>query len=398
MTQARRIGVLLTHPVQYYSPWLKVLAGECDLTVYYACEQTAEGQGQAGFGAPVDWDIDLLSGYRWQWLKNVSRRPGVGTFGGCDTPEIAGIIRREKFDAFVMFGWNRKSFLQAAWGARTSGTPLLVRLDSHLMTPRSLLTRIVKKPLYSLILPWLGHYLSPGRRTDEYLRNYAVPASRIHRLAHMIDTGRFGAGAKAARASGQVKSLRAQNGAGRGDFVLLSVGKLIPLKRTELIFEAMALLRERDPALTARVKLWIAGDGPQRAALEALAAEKELPVSFLGFVNQSALPAVYAAADCLVVTSQWETWGLVVNEAFACGLPAIVSDRAGCAPELIEDGVTGWTLRTLDAESLAGLILRAAQYAPGLARTRIAMLSDAASFGPGARRLLHIIDAIKKEA
>ena len=332
MTQRLRIGALLTHPVQYFSPWLRVLAAECDLTVYYACEQTPEGQGKAGFGAPVDWDIDLLSGYRWQWLKNVSKHPGVGTFGGCDTPEIAGIIRREKFDVFLMFGWNRKSFIQAAWAAKTSGTPLLVRLDSHLMTPRSLLTRMVKKPFYSLILPWLGHYLSPGLRTDDYLRNYAVPALRIHRLPHMIDTMRFGAAAAAARTNGEAEALRARHGASDGDFVLLSVGKLIPLKRTELILEAMAVLRDRDPDLAGRVKLWVVGDGPRRAALQAMAADKNLPVTFLGFVNQSALPAVYAAADCLVLTSQWETWGLVVNEAFACGLPAIVSDRAGCAP------------------------------------------------------------------
>ena len=65
-------------------------------------------------------------------------------------------------------------------------------------------------------------------------------------------------------------------------------------------------------------------------------------VRMLGFVNQSELPGIYASADVLVVPSDFrETWGLVVNEAMACGTPAVVSVAVGCAPDLIMEGLTG---------------------------------------------------------
>src|SRR4029077_19922149 len=85
-----------------------------------------------------------------------------------------------------------------------------------------------------------------------------------------------------------------------------------------------------------------------------LAAEAGLPVSFAGFLNQTELTRAYAAGDCLVLPSDYgETWGLVVNEAMVCGLPAIVSDRVGCGPDLVEPGVTGAIFPFGDVQLLA---------------------------------------------
>ncbi len=86
----------------------------------------------------------------------------------------------------------------------------------------------------------------------------------------------------------------------------------------------------------------------------ALATESGLPVSFAGFLNQTEITQAYAAGDCLVLPSDYgETWGLVVNEAMVCGLPAIVSDRVGCGPDLVEPGVTGAVFPFGDIPALA---------------------------------------------
>lgn len=391
-----RLGVLLTHPVQYYSPWFRALAMRSRLTVYYAHQQTAEGQARAGFSKGFEWDVPLFDGYDWQWLNNVSKRPGLTHFDGCDTPEIADIIRRERFDAFLMFGWNRKSMLQAGWAARRAGTPLLIRLDSNLLAPRSRLKSAVKRPVYSAILPRAGHYLSPGVRTDAYLRHYAVPPSRIHRLAHMVDTDRFASGATKARHDGAAPALRLAHGAGVDDIVLMFVGKLIPRKRPRLMLEALQHLRRTDPGTAARVRLWLVGDGPQREELQALARDQDLPATFLGFVNQSGLPTAYAAADCLVLPSDGqETWGLVVNEAFACGLPTIVSAEAGCAPELLIEGRTGWLMRKPDANHLAVLFAAAAAEARGLPRAELARLSLEGGYDAGVEALIEIAEELQ---
>jgi len=79
-----------------------------------------------------------------------------------------------------------------------------------------------------------------------------------------------------------------------------------------------------------------------------------LPVSFTGFLNQTEIAQAYVAGDCLVLPSDYgETWGLVVNEAMVCGLPAIVSDRVGCGPDLVEEGITGSIFPFGDVDALA---------------------------------------------
>src|ERR1700741_2256306 len=119
-----RIGFLISHPIQYYTPIFRALAGLCDLTVFFAHRQTAEQQASAGFGVAFEWDIDLLSGYRSKFLDNVSRHPSTEHFPGCDTPGIAREIAEGRFDAFVVPGWALRASLQAARACRLAGVPI----------------------------------------------------------------------------------------------------------------------------------------------------------------------------------------------------------------------------------------------------------------------------------
>jgi glycosyltransferase involved in cell wall biosynthesis len=99
------------------------------------------------------------------------------------------------------------------------------------------------------------------------------------------------------------------------------------------------------------------GAGPLERELRQCAAANNIPARFLGFKNQTQMPECYSAADILVLPSAIDTWGLVVNEAFACGLPAIVSDRVGCAPDMIREGLTGRVVPMGDSLRLAGAIV-----------------------------------------
>jgi glycosyltransferase involved in cell wall biosynthesis len=394
-----RIGALLTHPIQYYSPWFRHIARSVDLKVYYAHRQSERGQADAGFGVPFQWDVPLLDGYDFNWLQNVAARPGVDRFDGCDTPEIAGLIAQEKFDAFVMFGWNKKCFLQAGEAALRHGAKLLIRVDSQLTTPRSPLWTLAKWPFYAALLPNVAHYLSPGERTDAYLRRYLVPNRRIYRLPHMVDVARFRTGAERARTNGVAQSLRATHGAAASDFVLLLAAKLIPKKRPLLALQALVRLRQIAPEVFARLRLWFVGDGPLRAEIESFIREHGLPARVLGFVNQSDMPAVYAAANCLILPSDGsETWGLVVNEAFACGLPAIVSAEAGCAPDLIESGETGWRMARAEADELAHFFAVALRQARNLSPRAIEAKANASSFEAGAATFMDIVAEIVRPA
>jgi len=103
--------------------------------------------------------------------------------------------------------------------------------------------------------------------------------------------------------------------------------------------------------------LLMVGDGDLRKECEEYAKNKNLSVTFTGFLNQSEIPRAYIASDCMVLPSNnGETWGLVINEAMACGLPAIVSDQVGSHLDLIIENQTGAVYPCGDVHALAGRI------------------------------------------
>ena len=346
MNERRRLGVLVTHPVQYFSPLFRELAGMpgVDLTVHYAHRPTAVEQG-AGFGVAFEWDIDLLGGYESRFLRNVSSDPAAEGYAGYDTPEIGEIIGRERFDAFLVMGWHAKSYWQAMRACWANGTPVMVRGDSQLGPGRPSLRALARLATHRRFIPRFAACLAVGIRSEAYFRFYG--ARRVVRSPHFVDNERFARGA----AEADVSAIRRGWDVARGMMVAAFVGKLVPKKRPLDLLRAVAKSGRRD------VHVVFVGDGELRNACAELAREMGIPTTFAGFHNQSELPSAYAAMDVLVLPSDVrETWGLVVNEAMACGRPALVSIAAGCAPDLVREGETGSTFPLGDVAGLGGLI------------------------------------------
>ena len=345
-----RIGILTSHPIQYQAPLFRALAKEVDLTVYFAHRQTAEGQARAGYGVAFEWDIDLLSGYSSQYLHNQAKDPNVFSFGGCDTPEIAGIIRNGTFDAFIVTGWYLKCCWQAIRACRRHEVPVLVRGDSQLSTQRSFLKRVIKELVYRWVMNQFDGFLYVGQRNLEYLLHYGAPRERCFYVPHFVDNVRFRE--MAAMSPAQREEVRASLEVVPGEALLLSVGRLVEMKRPlDLLQAARLLLTNGTP-----VRVIFVGSGPLESHIRTMAQSLNVPVSLPGFKNQTELPRIYAAADLFVLSSCNETWGLVVNEAMACGTPAVVSDAAGCMPDLIDEGATGRSYPMGNIPALAAAI------------------------------------------
>jgi glycosyltransferase involved in cell wall biosynthesis len=345
-----RLAILTTHPIQYYAPWFRHLATRFDLEVLYAYRQDAQGQAAAGFGVEFEWDVPLLEGYRYRWLKNVSGHPGLKTFGGCDTPELFDLIRPENYDALLVLGWNKKSLVQGIRAAWRHGVPILMRGDSQLQTQRSGWKRALKYPLYRWFLPRIDAHLYVGQRNKEYLEHYGIREEQLFFSPHFVDNDFFASRAEEARKTGAAREIRDQFRIPHQAAVSLFVGKFIEKKRPgDFVAAALHVAAARNDFHAVLV-----GDGPLRTELQEVAGANPRQIHFAGFRNQSELPAFYAAADNVVLPSDAsETWGLVVNEAMASGIPAIVSDAAGCAPDLIDEGATGWSFPLGDVEGLA---------------------------------------------
>lgn len=345
-----RLAVLATHPVQYYAPLFRTLAERVELMVYYGQRGSPEQQAAAGFGVAFEWDVDLLAGYSSTFLDNVATRPDLSTFPGTDTPDVGARLDADgPFDALLVLGWYQKTFWQGVLAARRRGIPVLVRGDSRLAPPGSglkgRLKDVARHGLYPLALRGFAAALPVGAHSERYYRAYRYPADRLFRSPHAIDTAWF-----AERGTAEAgRALREEVAIGPSETVVLFAGKLVPFKRPGDVVDALARMREG--GTTAR--LMIAGSGSLEDEVAARADATGVPTTFLGFCNQSRMPAVYAAADVLALPSTArETWGLVANEALACGTPVVLSDAVGSAPDL---GVppTGRSFPLGDVDALA---------------------------------------------
>ena len=358
-----RVAIVTTHPIQYQAPWFRAMAvhPELDLEVFFCHRATPREQAEAGFGVEFEWDMPLLEGYRYRFLTNVASDPSVGHFAGLDTPEIRDIIRRQRFDAVINCGWHRKSYWQSIRACWKSGTPVMVRSDSHLHTARSALKEAVKLPAYRVFIPRMDACLAVGRWARDYYLHYGARSDRIFLVPHCIDERWFRENAD--RLAPCRPQLRAGWKLPPDAVVFLWAAKFIRKKRPLDFLRAL----HAAAAAGARVYGLMVGDGPLRAESESFVREHPAPVTFAGFLNQSEMMESYVAADALVLPSDGgETWGLVVNEAMVCGRPCIVSDKVGCGPDLITTD-TGAIYPLGDVARLAELM---AQFAADRDRLR----------------------------
>lgn len=369
--------MVTSHPIQYQAPWFRALARVLDLDVYFCHRQDAEGQAAAGYDVPFEWDVPLLEGYRHHFLRNRAANPNVFSYSGCDTPGVGDALSSGRFDACIVSGWYLKSYLQAIRGCRKHRIKVLVRGDSQLATRRSAIKSAAKWLPYRVLLNLVDGHLYAGKANKAYLKHYGVPEERLFFVPHFVDNGFFSRASERARADGTVRSIRRRFGIPDEAMVALFVGRLVAQKR---VGDMIASIQAARRTAGIPVHGLVVGSGPEMGDLRTVAERLGAPVHFAGFCNQSQLPAMYAAADVLVLPSDGgETWGLVVNEAMACGLPAIVSDAVGCRCDLVEEGVTGLSFPLGDTGRLAAQLARVYSELtahPGRMRQSVAALID----------------------
>jgi len=347
-----KLAIVASHPIQYQAPWFRALATRTELTVFFCHRQDRGGQAAAGYGIEFEWDTPVIDGYSYVWLENVARHKNVFRFSGCDTPGIGEHIGRGGFDACIISGWYLKSYLQALLACRRHGVPVLLRGDSQLATARSPIRKTVKYVPYRLMLNSVAGHLYVGDANRRYLAHYGVPSERLFFVPHVIDERWFAERAAHARAVGAVSSVRSTLDIPADAAMVLFVGRLVPQKRPLDFVDAIARVGRTRPVVGVMV-----GSGPLADEVDVRSRQTGANLRLAGFRNQSALPEIYAAADVLALPSDAsETWGLVVNEAMACGTPAVVSDAVGCAPDLIRPH-TGRVYPVGDVDALAEAIV-----------------------------------------
>lgn len=351
-----RALILCSHPTQYSSPLWRRMARNprVDTLVAYCSLDGAESYQDPGFGVKVAWDVPLLQDYSWTQIRNISPRPEVGSVLGLINPSAWKLIRRGRFDAVVVLtGYLCATFWIALAAAKLSGTPILFGTDSTTLHPQN--GRTWKAGIKRLFWPWLFQLsdvvIVPSNGAAALMRSLRIPQDRIQLTPYVVDNDWWTESAKRV----DRKAVRRSWGVPEDASVILFCAKLQPWKRPQDLLRAFARAHILNSYLI------YAGDGSMRGALEREAVDLGVQerVRFLGFVNQSGLPQVYCSSDLMVLPSEYEPFGVVVNEAMLCQCPVIVSDRVGAHVDLVRENETGFTYPCGDLDALAGVLRKA---------------------------------------
>jgi glycosyltransferase involved in cell wall biosynthesis len=354
------LAVIETHPVQYHAPVYRALQQHygVPVTAIYGSDFSVSGSLDQEFGASFAWDTDLLSGYSSVFLSRVADG-GARHFRTVSANGLRVALERVQAAAVMVVGYGA-GFNRSAWlEARRTGRPILFRAEtSDDATARGWLKSGLRRAALSLAYRGCEQLLYIGERSRSHFARHGVSPDRLVFSPYCVDTSSFRMD-EPARAQLR-EATRRQLGVADGAFVLLHSGKLSHRKGVDVLVDAT---RQLPPALRERAVVLFVGDGDRRAELRAQAdLAPAVPAIFAGFQNQTRLSPYYHAADLLVLPSRHsETWGLVVNEALHHGLPCVVSDRVGCAPDLIEPGVTGEVCAAGSAPALAAAISAASR-------------------------------------
>lgn len=346
-----KIAFLVERPTQFEAPFYRFAARdpEHELRVLYTAPDVAEPVLDPELGRKISWGIDLLGGYPWEVCPPRGR-----------SRWLSDRLQPERCDLLIVNGYTRRTYLLATALAKRAGVPVALRLDSVLWDG-SPARDLAKRILYAT---WMrGMYdlfLGVGSLTLDYLRAFGVPEQRTGLFPYAVDVEDFRS--RSALSPSEREAVRARLGVPSKARVVLSLAKLNAREAPWDLLRAFARMGED-------VWLVLAGDGPDRAALEKEAGPR---VRFPGYVPYPELPALYAATDLFVHPAREERWGVSVEEALACGLPVIASSRVGAATDLIEPGGNGFAYEAGDDTDLATRIGEALALPPERVRARSA--------------------------
>lgn len=350
----KKLAIVVTHPIQYYSPLFRRISESerIELKVFYTWSQAQGKKYDPGFGREVNWDIPLLEGYNYTFVKNVSNDPGSNHYFGIINPTLIKEVEHWNPDAILIIGWNYQSHLKAMRYFKGK-IPVYFRGDSNLLGETPGIRKFARRIFLRWVYSFVDYAFYAGTRNKEYFLVHGLKENQLIFAPHAIENERFYD--KDGNYKQKALEWRRSLGIADDDFVFVFAGKLEPKKNPEILLNAF--LELNNP----KAHLIFVGNGilekqlKTNVTLSSSKCDKHCNVHILDFQNQSVMPIVYRLGDVFVLPSRGpgETWGLAVNEAMACGLPVIVSDKVGCAVDLVEAGKNGFIFKSNNKSDLS---------------------------------------------
>jgi len=311
---------------------------EIDLHVIFLAETDPELRQWQVYREEIRFSYEVLPSWRKQ----------IGSYNLLLNRNVARALAGARPEVVICGGYNYPASWRALRWARSRGIRFFLWSESTRQDLRagSALIEFAKAEF----LRRCDGFVVPGKSAREYLLAHKIKDAAIFTAVNAVDNALFATAAVAARQN----AIHLRSALGLPNRYFLFAGRLVKEKGVFDLLSAYAKLSE---PVRSDVGLVFVGDGAARPALEA-ESEKVFPgtIRFPGFAQREQLANYYALADMLILPTYTDTWGLVVNEAMACGLGVVVSDAAGCAADLVSDHWNGRLIRPGDVSSLASVM------------------------------------------
>jgi glycosyltransferase involved in cell wall biosynthesis len=337
-----KIVIINSHPIQYLAPLYKLLSSEdtIEFIVYYCSDHSLKGGYDPQFGQKLKWDIPLLEGYTYKFIKNYSPlNIKASKFFGVVNPGIFKELKKDKPDVVLLNGWAYFSYLLAFFYALILKIDIWIRIETPLkqeIKKTSFVSKTKRFMLRYFYFPKIKRGLFIGDQNKKFLEFMGVSKSKLFFTPYAVDNSRFRLDFESLK--NKKSELRTEFGISQDGIVFLTSGKLISKKRP---LDLLMAFHEADISNSYLIFL---GDGGLRLEIEQYIKENRIENVFItGFKNQTKIAPYFVVSDVFVLCSGvGETWGLVTNEAMNFNLPIVISDLVGSTDDLVIDNENGF--------------------------------------------------------
>jgi len=336
-----KVAFLISHPTQYHSPLFRELAKqpEIDLTVYFCSKIGLGEQYDKTYERVLKWDTPLLEGYKSIFLKK---------FLGPLHPQIFGELKKNKYDALIVHGYNSLTYWLAFFAAWFTKTPLILKGEADLSKKISYFKRVIKKIILKSLFKRANAFLYSYDLNKEFFEFYGAPDEKLFFCPSTVDNNFWQT--KREELRGKKDKIKTELGINKDLPTVLFVGQFIKRKRVMDLLEAADNLKKENT----NFNLLIVGDGPEKENLTSFIEGRNMKDTLIiGFKNQSELPRLYASSDIFVLPSESDPSPKAMQEAMNFGLSVIATNRVGTASVLVEKSGSGYIYPVGDKKELA---------------------------------------------
>lgn len=346
--KGKKIIIINSHPIQYFAPMYKYLAKDFDITVLYCSDHGVKPSFDEEFGVTFQWDVPLLEGYNYKFLKNYARVPRISFWGLLNLGIVKELYNAPPKSIIWIHGWQYFTNILAIFVGKFLGHTVCLRTDATYMHEQKKNKLFLRKIIFISLFYFIDLFLYVGEQTKKLYKFYKVPERKLIPILHSVDNERF---IDFFETNKKLKNqFRINMGIPLDKTILLCVGKLIPIKRTLDLVKAFHLLNDKSLGII------FVGEGEKREEIQGYIDEHRLEnIVISGFVNQTQIVKYYLISDIYVMCSESETWGLSTNEAMCSNLPIILSNTVGGAEDLVTP-FNGLTYQSGDVNQLVEAI------------------------------------------